>query len=433
MEQMPGSNAFGFWRALANRDPAGAARAVLSRIAALAPEHRRSIWAIEPDEPALIREFVRGVATGGPLAGVPFAVKDLFAVQGFPTGAGSTFLARRHGPAAGDAPIVDHLRRAGAVFAGKVHLHEFAYGLTGENPHFGDGPNLRLPGRLSGGSSSGSAAVVAAGIVPLALGTDTGGSVRVPAAFNGLWGFRARPHDRWIAQCFPLSPTFDTAGWFTNSAAEMLAVQHTIFGRPATISATRGFVRLAARELAPEMDAGFAARLDDAAALLTEPLPAADVTALRRALEGALKAYVVIQSSEAATVHAEWLDERKADYDPVVWARIDSGRRWTASDIAVAHAKQAEIRDAFGKLFERHDGLVLPAAPFPALTKAECTDENRSRILRLTHAASLAGAPVLTQPVTMPDGTFGGLQIVLPDYHTAASEAVLLRRDAVEL
>jgi amidase/aspartyl-tRNA(Asn)/glutamyl-tRNA(Gln) amidotransferase subunit A len=252
----------------------------------------------------------------------------------------------------------------------------------------------------------------------------------VPAAFNGLWGFRARPRDPWVEQCFPLSPSFDTAGWFTTTAEDMISVQRAIFGAPVE-TAKRGFVRLAARELAPEMDEAFAASLDDKAARLAEPLPDIELAPLRRALDGALKAYVVIQSSEAAVVHAAWLDTHKAEYDPVVWARIDSGRRWTANDIAVAHAKQAEVRNAFAAILARHDGVVLPAAPFAALTKADCTDENRVRILRLTHAASLAAAPVLTKPEAMPDGTTGGLQIVLPDYHTAASEQILLASQSV--
>jgi amidase/aspartyl-tRNA(Asn)/glutamyl-tRNA(Gln) amidotransferase subunit A len=426
--RVSGDNTFTFWRGLAAQDPAQAARTVLGRIAALTPAHQRAIWAAVPDETALTVEFARGIATGGVLAGVPFAVKDLFAVAGLATGAGSTFLASLRGVDREDAPLVAQLRRAGAVFAGKVQLHEFAYGLTGENPHFGDGPNLLLPGRVSGGSSSGSAAAVAGGMVPLALGTDTGGSVRVPAAFNGLWGFRARPRDAWIEACFPLSPSLDTAGWFTTTRADMIDVLCAMFGTPAA-PGRRGLVRLPARELAPEMSPTFAQAIDTAAARLAEPLPEQQLAALRGALDGALKAYVVIQSSEAALVHATWLESHQREYDPVVWARIDMGRRWTATDIAVAHAKQAEVKAAFETILAQHDGLILPAAPFPALTKAECTDENRSRMLRLTHAASLAGAPVITKPVALQDGTTGGLQIVLRDCPTSAIVLAALDSD----
>ncbi len=419
------NNSFSFWRELAARDPAAAARTVRERIAGLSPDQRRAIWAAEADERSLAAEFARGVATGGPLAGVPFAVKDLFAVSGLATGAGSTFLAAIRGPDAADAPVVARLREAGAVMAGKVHLHEFAYGLTGENPHFGDGPNLRLPGRVSGGSSSGSAAVVSGGIVPLSLGTDTGGSVRLPAAFNGLWGFRARPYDPWVNACFPLSPTFDTAGWFTDSAAEMIEVQRVFFGAPARSQPPRGFARLSARELAPEMAPAFADVLDCAAGTFAEPLADPELARLRRALDGALHAYVVIQSSDAAAVHADWLDVRRAEYDPAVWARIDHGRRLTRDEVAAARRKQNEVQDAVAAILSRYDGLVLPASPFPALRKSECTEENRSRILRLTHAASLAAAPVATLPVRLEDGTTAGLQVILPDYHTTALENLL--------
>jgi aspartyl-tRNA(Asn)/glutamyl-tRNA(Gln) amidotransferase subunit A len=429
MAAPPFENTFAFWRTLAAHDPARAARTVLTRIAALAPEHRRAIFAAVPDTETLTTEFSRGAATRGPLAGVPFVVKDLFAVAGYATGAGSTFLAQLRGIEREDAPLVAHLRQAGAVFAGKTHLHEFAFGLTGENPHFGDGPNLRFPGRLSGGSSSGSAAAVAGGIVPFALGTDTGGSVRVPSAFNGLWGFRARPHDGWVEKCFPLSETFDTAGWFTDSAGEMLELMRVMFGAPQTTGRREGFIRLAARELAPEIDDGIATVLDRAAASFAELLPGDELRMLRAALTDALPAYVVIQNTDAAKIHAAWMDAHRADYDPVVWDRIDRGRRWNGDDIARARARQAEVKTAITTLLSRYGGLVLPATPRGAFFKHECTEENRARLLQLTHAASLAGTPVATLPVRLADGTTSGLQVILPAYYTEALVGLLTRFD----
>src|ERR1019366_9194510 len=114
------------------------------------------------------------------------------------------------------------------ALAGKSQMVEFASGLTGENPHYGDCPHPRFPERLSGGSSSGSAALVAAGVVPFAIGTDTGGCIRVPAAWCGLYGFRQSPGEELIRDAFPLSPTMDTAGWFTAHAADMLTVWRAI-------------------------------------------------------------------------------------------------------------------------------------------------------------------------------------------------------------
>jgi amidase/aspartyl-tRNA(Asn)/glutamyl-tRNA(Gln) amidotransferase subunit A len=205
----------------------------------------------------------------------------------------------------------------------------------------------------------------------------------------------------------------------------MREVQRVFFGAPAPATASATFARLDARELAPQMLDAQATVLNRAAAAIAQELAPAELADLRRALDGAYHAYVVIQSSEAAAIHADWLDTRRADYDPAVWGRINSGRKWSADDIAAAHARQAEVRAMFARLFTRYAGLILPAAPFPALRKSECTDENRARVLQVTNAASHAGAPVLTIPVHLDDGTTNGLQVILPDYHPAALERLL--------
>ena len=146
------------------------------------------MFAWEASESDLARSLA--VAPAGALAGVPYLLKDLFAVGGVPTRAGASFTPSPLCAPKADGRMVQSLKAAGAALAGKTHLHEFAYGLTGENAHYGDVEHPAHPDRTSGGSSSGSAAAVAAGIVPFAIGTDTGGSVRVPAAFCGLYGLR---------------------------------------------------------------------------------------------------------------------------------------------------------------------------------------------------------------------------------------------------
>jgi len=151
----------------------------------------------------------RGIRCGGSPgtpAGDPYLLKDLFDVPGLPTRAGSSFLPEVREVPAVASRIVREMGAAGAVLAGKTHLFEFAWGLTGENAHFGDCEHPRFQGRTSGGSSSGSAAAVAAGIVPLAIGTDTGGSVRVPAAFCGIYGYRGAPGSPLISDAVPLAP-----------------------------------------------------------------------------------------------------------------------------------------------------------------------------------------------------------------------------------
>ena len=172
---------FADWKQLT---PGAAARRVHAMVAALPPAQQRAAVATLLPEPELAKKIE--MAPPGPLAGLPFFLKDLWDVSGLPTFAGSTFLPEVRTAPAGDALLVRELGAAGAVLAGKTHLHEFAFGITGENPHYGDCENPRFLGRTSGGSSSGSAVMVAAGAAPCASGTDTGGSIRVPAGCCGL-------------------------------------------------------------------------------------------------------------------------------------------------------------------------------------------------------------------------------------------------------
>ena len=181
---------FADWTELARQDPGLAAQTLLDRIATLAPDQRRAIVAWQMPQPALEATFARQAARRGPLSGVPFLAKDLFPVRGVPMNAGGNFLPKVKGPPNRDSALIEALDEAGAVLAGTTHLHEFAYGLTGENRHWGDVEHPKSRTRTSGGSSSGSAAAVAAGIVPFALGTDTGGSIRQPAGYCNVVGLR---------------------------------------------------------------------------------------------------------------------------------------------------------------------------------------------------------------------------------------------------
>ena len=215
---------------------AAAAHAVHERAAALSAKLRSAALAWLRREPELAGELGAHPASQ-PLHGVPYLLKDLFDLAGVPTNAGSTFLDRARGTPTRDSALPLRLRELGAACAGKTHLVEFAAGLFGDNSHYGDCPHPHFPDRLSGGSSSGSAALVAAGVVPLAVGTDTGGSVRVPAAFCGLYGFRLTPRDDFIRDAMPLSPSLDTAGWFTANAGDMLTAWEALV--PCRVAASR--------------------------------------------------------------------------------------------------------------------------------------------------------------------------------------------------
>lgn len=418
---------FAAWQAMT---PAAAARAVQTRLEALPEKLRRAAVAWMKSDEALAADLsavgARKQAPTGehPLRGLPYFLKDLFDLAGVPTRAGSTFLPQVRSLPMRDAAIVQRLRILGAACAGKTHLVEFASGLTGENPHYGDCPHPHFPERLSGGSSSGSAALVGAGVVPLAIGTDTGGSVRVPAAWCGLYGFRLTPGDELIRDAFPLAPTLDTAGWFTANASDLLASWRALVdganpsrdgeaGSNEKDSPYRGCY-LGARKLIPNIDPGVAEACDRAAAALCSPTDAATEAMLLQSWERGVDSYVTIGMSEAHAVHRDWLVPHERDYDPVIWRRFTDAGKFPPEVLSGARQHLRAVRSAWDEFFRDHDFLVLPAVPQPAPTKAEATPELRRAILTLTAPASLGGLPVLTIPVPLPSGLSVGLQIVLP-------------------
>ncbi|MCX6956510.1 MAG: amidase [Verrucomicrobia bacterium] len=374
----------------------------------LSPAQQRAVLALVLPEEKLAESFAASARTRLPLAGVPYLAKDLFDAAGLPTFAGSTFLPEvRPTPPKGGA-FVRALGDAGAVLAGKTHLHEFAYGITGENPHYGDCEHPRFPGRTTGGSSSGSAAAVAAGIVPLALASDTGGSVRVPGAWCGLFGFRLTPRDPWISDAFPLSPSFDTAGWFTANAPDMRLAISALIGLRSLQRPLRGcYLEM------PGLDPEVADACRRAAVRLAPPADAATRNDLLHGFAPALDAYHPTVALEAWEAHQGWAERYRARYDPIVWQRLTRAQSLTAAQIDHAQFITTALRILWTKFFLTYDFLVLPATPCAALTKPECNLENRTRVLALTAPASVGGLPVLTIPVPLPSGLTTGLQIIV--------------------
>ncbi len=421
---------FADWQSLA---PAAAARLVHQRVAALPPAQQRAALAWLAPEPALAAGLAAHPATAAtaPLRGVPFAAKDLFDAAGLPTFAGSAFLPEvRHAATAGLAPadgaFIRDVRAAGATLAAKAHMHEFAYGITGENPHYGDCEVPGHPGRSTGGSSSGSALLVKAGVVPFALGTDTGGSIRVPAAFCGLYGLRLTPRHPWISDGVLLAGSLDTPGFFAAHASDLRALLDIFLpAPPATPPSRLGTSRREPRGawmtlpgLDPAVEKAFLA----AAPRLAEPLPASTADDLRALVAPAAELYAILGGAETWRLHAPFFERHRHRYDPNVRARIDRARTLTPADIERAQQNRDAITAAWAYLFRDYDYLVLPASPCPAITKTECTVEMRSRILGLTVPASMGSLPVLALPVPLPDtgGLTTGLQIVVPDLHGPA-------------
>ncbi|MCF3651979.1 amidase [Synoicihabitans lomoniglobus] len=406
------------WQALHQEQPDRLISTFRERLPLLSEDQHRAVWAW-----TTAADTARKPTTSGPLAGVPFAIKDLFHLATVPTRGGGQLPAktpRRHGA------LVTDLEATGAFAVGKTHLHEYAYGLTGENPHFGNVAHPQFPDRTSGGSSSGSAAAVAAGIVPLALGTDTGGSLRVPAAYCGLYSWRDVPHDRWISDAMPLAPSFDTAGWLTRSAGDLRRVQESLRGPlpPVATTPRGGYLPAAAMDVsvAPPWDNALGQR---AAKFTAETLD--EHGDLASAVTGSGQPYSILQSTEAFAVHQTTLDRSKAVYGDAVWARINRGRTWSAAQLEGALVHQLKVKLAFARYFETHDFLIMPVAPSPAPRHTECDQPQRDALLALTTPVSLAGLPALTVPISLPDGLSLGLQIIFPSAHHAALNWVLDR------
>ncbi|HNC24742.1 MAG TPA: amidase family protein [Opitutaceae bacterium] len=394
--------------------PSQAARLVHERVAELRPGQRRAILVNLTDEQTLTAALA-AAPRPAPLGGLPCLVKDLFPVAGRAMLAGSEFLPEVRPPASADSALVQRLRARGAVLAGRTHLHEFAYGITGENPHYGDCEHPQFEGRTSGGSSSGSAAAVAAGIVPFAIGTDTGGSVRIPAAFCGLFGLRLTPGDELIRDAFPLSPSFDTAGWFTTNAADLATVTRALVGLAPVERHPRGcYLEL------PGLDIRVSRAFGLTAASRAEQVDTETRDALLGVFAEAVDTYNVIVADEAWSVHQPWAERYRDRYDPAVWQRLNRVHQITPAQREAARTSADRIRRIWTAYFRSYDYLILPGSPLPALTKAECTLENRSRILALTAPASVGGCPVLTIPVPLASGLTTALQIVVPNVQSQA-------------
>lgn len=395
---------FGEWQQLS---PEAAGREVLRRVDVfLSPAQRRAAIAALPDAAALTASFA--AAPAAPLRGVPYLLKDTFDVAGMPTVAGSSFLTEvRPGPFS-DSRLVRDLSATGAVFAGKSQLFEFAWGLTGENAHFGDCEHPRFPGRTSGGSSSGSAVAVAADIVPFAIGTDTGGSIRVPAAFCGIFGYRGMPHEAWISDAFPLAPSFDTAGWFTRTAMDMHRAIGALIGVRKSSHAPRGcYLEMTG------VDSEVAKACRVAAEMFAPPADAATRDELQEKFASGAELYGVLAGVESWKIHRKWAERNRSRYGPLVQERLERAKGASPGQVAAVNPSFEAMKVAWTKFFLTYDFLVMPAVPFPALAKADCTHANRLLMLGLTAPASLGGLPVLTIPVPLENGMSVGLQIIV--------------------
>lgn len=421
------------WRNLAFSDPGSAAALLYERCADVLQRTGSSVLAALPTQEQLRDAFASSAAASlearpsgetSPLSGVPYLLKDVFDVPGYRTMASSTFLDDVRGMPKDASPVFERMSaKLGAVFAGKTQMHEFAYGLSGANPHYGHCIHPHHSDRLAGGSSSGSARAVAEGIVPIAFGTDTGGSIRVPASYCGIFGFRCYPHYLTAPGCFPLAESFDTIGWFTQNAPDMVTMLEAWEGCEGHKPAADGSVGRGGSLRGCRLHTSHDTIAEDALARLPFDLENLRTSMYEEATRDSAHHFSVLQSLEALAVHEAWLETYRNAYDPGVWARIERARYWKVDDIRRAECHRDAVATLFADLLERYDFLVMPAVPAPAPLVNDDDPETRLACLSLTTPVSLAGLPALAVPFAIDDGLSAGLQFVVrrDDYDTPAA------------
>jgi aspartyl-tRNA(Asn)/glutamyl-tRNA(Gln) amidotransferase subunit A len=366
----------------------------------------------------------------GPLAGVPFAVKNLFDIAGLPTVAGSKINRDRPPPVA-DSVLITRLEAAGAVLVGALNMGEYAYDFTGENCHDGPSRNPHDPARMTGGSSGGSGGAVAGGLVPIALGSDTNGSIRVPSSFCGLFGLKPTYGRLPRTGSFPFVASLDHLGPLARTTGDLALAYDAMQGPDPADPACAGRPTDPVNGLLGTGAAGL--RIATAggyfrAGASPEALSAVDTVA--RALGAgrlmeiseaarARSAAYVITATEGAALHLGRLRERAQDFDPDVRDRLIAGALIPAAMVVAAQKFRRWYREAVLRLFDEVDAILAPATPCvaPLIGQKTFMLDGREVPLRpnigiYTQPISLIGLPVVAVPVARPGGLPIGVQIV---------------------
>jgi len=421
--------------------------ALLERVARVDPAVNAFILVMRDEALGAARVAEGEIRRGeyrGPLHGVPIGVKDLFDVAGVPTTIGSIIM--RDNVPAQDATVVARLKTAGAILLGKQNLHEFAFGITSENPHFGAVRNPWDLARVPGGSSGGTAAAIAARLGPAGLGSDTGGSIRIPAAFSGVAGIKPTYGLVSRAGALPLAWSMDHVGPLGGTVADCAVVLQAIAG-PDSRDPSTAAARVAAYSEALEggvaglrigvprdhffdvVDPRVEGLVRDAITELASQGAVVDEVSLPHARH-APSAGAAIMSSEAASWHGSWLRDRAADYGADVLTRIRGGLLCRATDYLAAQKMRTLIQRDFAAAFRDVDVILAPTVPTIAPEIGRTFDRTapldlvpRTITNRATVPANLAGIPAASIPCGFVDGMPVGLQIMGPSF----GEATVLR------
>lgn len=350
----------------------------------------------------------------GPLSGLTFALKDMFDLAGVPTGAGNPQWLATHPVPTISTPAVDRLLGAGARLVGKTHTDELAWSLNGENAHYGTPVNPAAPGRIPGGSSSGSAAATAGGLVDFAIGTDTGGSVRLPASYCGIYGIRTTHGRVSLAGAVPLAPSYDVLGWFARSPDVMAKVGQVLLDGARAPRASKKL--LIARDLFAALDGKVRDALQPSVDRLVARVGSSEeVDVIGSERDAWRNAFRVLQSEEAWAVQGEWISAAKPTFGPGVKERFAAAAVMDPAEIAAAKPVRQSVIDRMTAMLAGDAVLVLPTVPGIAplrQTPDAVLDVFRARAIEFLCVSGHAGTPQMSLPVAQLDGCPIGLSIM---------------------
>jgi amidase len=368
-------------------------------------------------------------AGSGPLAGLTFAAKDAFNIAGARTGFGQPDWLRTHEAATETADAVARLLAAGADLSGKTHCDELCYSLTGENVHFGTPVNVNAPGRVPGGSSNGSAAAVAGKLVDFALGTDCGGSVRIPASYCGVIGLRPTHGRISEAGVLPFGPSFDVVGWFARDIALFARVGEVLLGDDKAAMPTRLIV---AEDAWAEVEAPVVAALRPAARRVEAVLgAAAPVRVSAEGLEEWFEVFRTLQAAEIWATLGAWVSATRPQFGPGTKERFAYAATITPAQVEAANARRKAIRAQVDTLLGADGVICVPTSPRVAPLRGTPADQvevaYRNQAQRILCIAGLCGLPQISLPMATLDGLPLGLSLIGARYADKALIALARR------
>lgn len=361
------------------------------------------------------------LAVKGSLSGWTFGVKDVFALAGHTSSAGNPDWLRTHSPATQTASAIQRLLEAGAILQGTTHTDELMYSLNGQNIHYGTPTNPQATDRIPGGSSSGSAVAVAAGLRDFAIGTDTGGSVRIPSSYCGIYGMRPTHGLVPIDGVIPLAPGFDTVGWMANSAEMLLEVGKVLIDHTEEEAEHSAFDHIYFPEEAwalaePETRHALQEWMEQITYHMTSTNGRTSWTEIApEGLSAWMTAFRTIQALEIWEEHQEWIETVQPAFGKDIADRFDWASTLRVEENQHSFALKQQVSERLHQLLGTHKLLVLPTATSSAPSldiEGEANERRRSQTMQLSCIAGLSGLPQISIPVTTLQGAPIGLSII---------------------